>query len=79
VNARPDPNDGRDDEELLAVAAILEELPEHHAARGAFRAGAGTIELTHLAGRQDLADRLKQAWLDGYNRMLRRSGGNFRP
>ena len=79
MSERRDSNDGRDDEELLAVAAILDELPEDHAARSAFRAGAGTIELTHLVGRQDLADRLKQAYLDGYGRMLRRSGGHFRP
>lgn len=28
--------------------------------------------------REDLIDRLTNAWLGGYNRMLRRSGG-FRP
>jgi hypothetical protein len=44
----------------------------------AHREGADPIVLTHLLdGRQDLIDRLKQAWLDGYERLLRRSG-NFR-
>jgi hypothetical protein len=69
----------RDNEELLAVADILKELPEDHAARTAFRVGAGILELTRLVDRADLAERLQQAYLDAHERMLRRSGGNFRP
>jgi hypothetical protein len=32
----------------------------------------------HLVGRRDLAEQLTQAFLDGYNRMLRRQA-HFRP
>jgi hypothetical protein len=41
--------------------------------------GAGILELTRLVDRADLAERLQQAYLDAHERMLRRSGGNFRP
>jgi hypothetical protein len=51
-------------------------LPADHRARTAHREGADAIALTHLVdGRKDLVDRLTQVWLDGYGRMLRRTGG----
>jgi hypothetical protein len=73
------PFDAHDDQERRQIAEILQELPEDHRARAALREGADAIALTHLVDkRQDLIDRLTQAWLDGYGRMLRRSGG-FKP
>ena len=49
-----------------------------HPARVAYADHEDTIRLTHLVGRRDLAERLTQAFLDGYNRMLRRQA-HFRP
>jgi hypothetical protein len=73
------PFDAHDDRERGEIVEILRELPEDHRARLAHREGADAIALTHLVGeRQDLVDRLTQAWLAGYRRMLDRSGG-FRP
>ena len=73
------PLDAHDDVERDEIRAILQELPEDHEARIAHGEGADAIALTHLVDkRQDLIDRLTHAWLDGYGRMLRRSGG-FRP
>jgi hypothetical protein len=66
------PLDAHDDEERAAIRAIVEELPEDHPAREAHKAGADAIELTHLVGREDLAEKLTQAWFDWYARMLRR-------
>ena len=71
--------DAHDDVERSEVLEILKQLPEDHRARIAHREGVDAIALTHLVDkRQDLIDRLTQAWLDGYGRMLRRSR-NFRP
>ena len=71
--------DTRDAEEHAAIAAILAELPpEHPACIAYFLDHEDTIRLTHLVCREDLVDRLTQAWLDGYNRMLRRTS-HFRP
>jgi hypothetical protein len=73
------PFDAHHDQERHAIQEILNELPEDHQARRAHREGADAIALTHLVDRrQDLIDRLTYAWLEGYGRMLRRSGG-FRP
>lgn len=66
------PREGRDDEQKAAIQAILCELPEDHPARQAYRAGADPIELTHLVDREDLVEKLNDAWLDWYTRRLRR-------
>jgi hypothetical protein len=71
----PKPFDPHDDQERSAILEILKELPEDHRAWQTQREGADPITLTHLVDkRQDLIDRLTQAWLDGYGRILRRSG-----
>jgi hypothetical protein len=61
----------RDDGQQSAIRAILAELPEDHPAREAYRDGADAIELTHLVGREDLAEKLSQAWLDWYTERVR--------
>ena len=70
--------EGHDDEERAAIQAIVEELPEDHPAREAYKAGADAIRLTYLVGREDLVEKLMQAWLDWYARMLRRQGNHPR-
>lgn len=70
--------EGRDDEQQAAIRAILGELPEDHPAREAYAAGADPIELTYLVEREDLIDKLNQAWLDWYSRRLRRQRGPLR-
>jgi hypothetical protein len=73
-DARDKPFDARDDLDRSEILEILKELPEDNRARVAHREGANAIALTHLEDkRQDLIDRLTGAWLDGYNRMLRRT------
>jgi hypothetical protein len=73
------PFDAHDDQERGEIRAILEELPKDHAAWTALEEGADAVRLTHLVdGRKDLIDRLTQAWLGGYGRMMRRSA-HFRP
>jgi hypothetical protein len=62
----------RDDEQSTAIQAILGELPEGHPAREAYKAGADPIQLTYLVDREDLVEKLNQAWLDWYSRRLRR-------
>ena len=47
-------------------------MPIDHPAREAYRAGADPIRLTHLVDREDLVEKLNQAWLDWYARRLRR-------
>ena len=69
--ARPE---AHDDEARATIRAIVEELPEDHPARAAYRAGADAIALTHLVGREDLAEKLSDAWQDWYARRLRRQG-----
>jgi hypothetical protein len=69
----PRPQRARDDGQQAAIRAILSELPEDHPARAAYRSGAGAIELTHLVGREDLAEKLSQAWLDWYTQRVRRA------
>jgi hypothetical protein len=71
--------DTRDAAEHAAVAAILAELPADHPACVAYAEHVDTIQLTHLVGRMDLADRLKEAYLDGYRQLLKRSASHFRP
>ena len=61
-------NDGARD----AIQAILHELPEDHPAREAYRAGADPIRLIDVVEREDLAEKLKQAWEDWYTRRLLR-------
>jgi predicted nucleic acid-binding Zn-ribbon protein len=65
-------HEARDDEEKAAIQAILGELPEDHPAREAYKAGADTIQLTYLVDREDLVEKLNQAWLERYSRRLRR-------
>ena len=72
------PFDAHDDQERAEIVTILRELPQDHPAWEAHKEGADAIRLTHIVGRKEIAERLTQAWLGGYNRMLRRSGG-FRP
>lgn len=64
--------EARDDEQRAEIQAILGELPEHHPAREAYAAGADAIQLTYLVEREDLAEKLNQAWLEWYSRRLRR-------
>jgi hypothetical protein len=71
--------DIRDAEERAAIAAVLAELPADHAARIAYDDHADTMQLARLVDRQDLADRLAQAFVGGYTRMRRARGGPFRP
>jgi hypothetical protein len=67
-SAKQDPNDARDDEELAAIAQILQELPENHRARLAFLAGASTLTLIELVDRQELAKHLSEARRQGLKR-----------
>jgi hypothetical protein len=60
----------RHEEERTAIQAILCELPDHHPAREAYAAGADAIQLMSLVDREDLAEKLNQAWLDWYSRRL---------
>ena len=62
----------RDDGQRAAIRAILSELPEHHPAREAYRGGADAIALTYLVDREDLVEKLSQAWLDWYTQRVRR-------
>jgi len=66
----------RDDVQRATFKAILSELPEDHPARVAYRAGADPIELMNLVEREDLAEKLNQAWLDWYSTrlLLQRTG-----
>jgi hypothetical protein len=65
-------HEARDNEERAAIQTILHELPESHPAREAYEAGADAIELMSLVDREDLAEKLNQAWLDWYSRRLQR-------
>jgi hypothetical protein len=69
----------RDDEARAAIQAIIEELPDEHPARDAYKAGADLIELTYLVGREDLAEKLNQTWLEWYARRLRRRSAGMKP
>ena len=60
------------DEQKAAYMAILGELPEDHPARAAYTAGADPIQFMHLVEREDLVEKLNQAWLDWYATRLRR-------
>ena len=70
--------DAHDDQEREEIRRILSELPEDHPARAAHKNGADAIALTYLVERKDHIYELTKAWLNGYERMLRRSS-NFRP
>jgi predicted nucleic acid-binding Zn-ribbon protein len=61
----------RDDDARAAIQAILRELPEDHPAREAYRSGADPTRLITLVEREDLVEKLNQAWLDWYSRRLR--------
>jgi len=61
-----------DDGARAAIQAILRELPEDHPAREAYRAGAAPTRLINLVDREDLAEKLNQAWQDWYTRRLLR-------
>ena len=60
----------RDDSQRAAFKAILSELPEDHPARAAYVAGADAIQLMNLVEREDLVEKLNQAWLDWYSTQL---------
>jgi hypothetical protein len=64
-------HEARDDEQKAAIQAILCELPEDHPAREAYAAGADPIRIMYLVEREDLVEKLNQAWLDWYTRRLR--------
>jgi hypothetical protein len=64
--------EARDEQERAVIQAILGVLPEDHPAREAYRAGADPIRLMSLVEREDLAEKLNQAWLDWYARRLRK-------
>jgi uncharacterized protein (UPF0297 family) len=66
--------DAHDDQERAEIRFILSALPYGHPARAAHRAGADAMTLTRLVDRQELVEKLTKAWLDGYNRKLRREG-----
>ena len=55
----------RDDEARAAIQAIVDELPDGHPAREAYKAGADAIELTYLVGREDLAEKLNRRGSSG--------------
>jgi hypothetical protein len=65
-------NEAHDDGARAAIQAILYELPEDHPAREAYRSGADPIRLMNLVEREDLAEKLNQAWQDWYTRRLLR-------
>lgn len=65
-----DRREARDNQERAAILTILSELPEDHPAREAYAAGADAIELMALVDREDVAEKLNQAWLDWYSRRL---------
>jgi hypothetical protein len=56
----------------VAILAILRELPEDHPAREAYRAGADATRLINLVEREDLVEKLNQAWQDWYTGRLHR-------
>ena len=66
------PHEAHDEEERVAIQAILGELPENHPAREAYNAGANPIQLVNFVDREDLAEKLNHAWVDWYTRRLRR-------
>jgi hypothetical protein len=61
----------RDDVQRATFKSILSELPEDHPARAAYRDGADPIQLMNLVDREDLVEKLNQAWLDWYSTRLR--------
>jgi hypothetical protein len=73
------PHEAHDDEERVAIQAILRELPNDHPAREAYEAGADPIQLLSLVDREDLVEKLSQAWLDWYTRRLRRQRRGIAP
>ena len=61
---------GDNKDERAAIEAIVSALPKNHPAREAYDAGADAIRLMSLVDREDLAEKLNQAWLDWYSRRL---------
>jgi hypothetical protein len=61
----------RNDTQRATFKSILSELPEDHPAWAAYRAGADPITLMNLVDREDLLEKLNQAWLDWYSTRLR--------
>jgi hypothetical protein len=68
------PLSAHDEQERAAIREIVEQLPQDHPAREAHKAGADAITLTYLVDREDLVEKLTEAWLDWYSRRLRRQG-----
>lgn len=60
----------REASEDIALKSILGELPEDHPAREAYKAGVNPTRLMSLVEREDLVEKLNQAWLDWYTRRL---------
>ena len=66
-------SEAHDDGARAAIQSILHELPEDHPAREAYRSGADPIRLINLVvDREDVAEKLNQAWQDWYTRRLLR-------
>jgi hypothetical protein len=61
-----------DDVELADVARILAELKDDHIARQAFIKGANTLLLSAMVEHPDISQRLKRAYLNGFERLLRK-------
>lgn len=72
------PPDIRDEEEKAEVSRILAALPPGHPARKAHERGEDTRILSRLVGDAEMAKSFTEAFLSGYNRLLRRSQ-HFRP
>ena len=60
----------RHETERATIDAILRELPDDHPARAAYEAGADAVRLMSLVDREDVAEKLNQAWLDWYSRRV---------
>lgn len=60
----------RHEAERATIEAILGELPHEHPARAAYEAGADAVRLMSLVDREDVAEKLNQAWLDWYSRRV---------
>ena len=59
-------------DEEAAIAAIVEALPDEHAARIAFHQGVDPIQLSRLVQSEDIAKKIRLAYADGYARGLQR-------
>jgi hypothetical protein len=60
----------RDAVELHEVSKILSELKDDHVARQAFMRGANTLLLARMVENPDVSQRLRTAYLGGFERMM---------